>query len=100
MPKGKQLDFCERKFILRMRDEDYLQSEIVASVQRSKGAVYRVLKDHAKEGPLARSGLPPTISPIYKRHSVREARKQENTARELNQCVVAPISVQQNWHYL
>lgn len=93
MPKASHLQLTERKIILQMRDEGYNPSEISRAVLRSRAAIYSVFRDPGKETMLPRSGRPSKLSPITKRHLLREAKKQEMNARELRAFVDTPLGL-------
>ena len=68
MPKGKHLNKTERAIILEMRFDGFTPLQIASATQRSTGAVYSVFSDPWREEMSPRSGRPPLINAITKRH--------------------------------
>lgn len=93
MPRGTHLSAEERRLILRLHGNGVRPVEIADDIGRSPKAVRNVLSRPEATGPMPRSGRPPKLSPVARRHLLREAKKQDQNAVQLNVRLELPISL-------
>ena len=74
MPKAHHLSTTEIEIIRRMITEGVEVSNNAVSLNRSRAAVYSVRRNPGRTSMQARSGRPSKMSPICKRHLIREGK--------------------------
>ena len=83
MPRGLHLNEVERAQILALHDKKISIKEICGYLTRSRNVITTFLRDPDSYGTAKRTRRPPILTPLAKRHLIRDACKTGSSAKKL-----------------
>ncbi|KAH9105496.1 hypothetical protein AeMF1_018708 [Aphanomyces euteiches] len=93
MPRGKHLNETERAQILALHKNKINVQQICKYLDRSRNVVVTFLSDPEAYGSAKRSGRPPLLTPLAKRHLIRDACKTGASAKKLKKDLELDVSI-------